>query len=56
MPFTNSPDDVGPVTEPAEQPVEVLEGTMRIHELSIETPSIVSYLQTIPAGKQTIAT
>jgi len=39
-------------TEPA---VEVLGTTMRIHELSIERPSIVAYLGKIAPEKQEIA-
>ena len=35
--------------------VEVLETTMLIHELCIERPAIVAYLQTISPSKQQIA-
>jgi hypothetical protein len=35
--------------------VHVLSDTMEIHELSIEHPAIVAYLQTIDPGKQEIA-
>ena len=35
--------------------MEVLETTMLIHELLIERPSIVAYLQTISPAKQQIA-
>jgi hypothetical protein len=35
--------------------VEVLSTTMRIHELSIERPSIIAYLKGIPTEKQSIA-
>ena len=35
--------------------MEVLATTMRIHELSIERPAIVAYLQRIPPDKQAIA-
>ena len=35
--------------------VQVLTDTMHIHELSIEHPAVVAYLQTIDPGKQEIA-
>ena len=35
--------------------VQVLTDTMHIHELSIEHPAVVAYLQTIDPGKQAIA-
>ena len=38
-----------------ERAVEVLDTTMRIHELSIERASIVAYLQKISPDKQEIA-
>ena len=40
---------------PTDRPVEVLGATMRIHELSIERPSIVAYLGKIAPEKQEIA-
>ena len=55
MSFTNSPETLGPVGDSIEQTVEVLATEMRIHDLCIERPSVIAYLQTIPAGKQTIA-
>jgi hypothetical protein len=39
----------------SERPVEVLETSMRIHDLSIERPAIVAYLRTIAPDKQEIA-
>jgi hypothetical protein len=53
--FTNSPETLGPIGDSADQAVEVLATEMHIRELCIERPSIIAYLQTIPAGKQTIA-
>ena len=50
-----SPDDFEPFATSPAQPVEVLATTMRIHELSIERPAIVAYLQRIPPDKQAIA-
>ena len=38
-----------------ERPVQVLATTMTIHELTIERPAIIAYLQNIPADKQEIA-
>lgn len=40
---------------PSERSVEVLATTTRIHDLSIERPAIVAYLQTIAPEKQEIA-
>jgi hypothetical protein len=48
-------DDLAPIAPSTEPPVEVLETSMRIHELLIERPAVVAYLQTIPAEKQTLA-
>src|SRR5439155_11022482 len=48
-------DDLAPIAASPEQPVEVLPTSMRIHELLIERPAIVAYLQTIPVDKQTVA-
>jgi hypothetical protein len=43
------------VTPTMGRPVEVVGTTMRIHELCIERPSIVSYLGKIAPEKQEIA-
>lgn len=51
---TNDPL-VAPIGQPTTRRVEVLERTMRIHDLSIERPDIVDYLAGIPADKQEIA-
>jgi hypothetical protein len=40
---------------PGEDAVEVSETSVRIHELNIERPAIVAYLQTIPPDKLEIA-
>ena len=39
----------------SERPVEVLETSMRIHDLSIERPAVVAYLRAIAPDKQEIA-
>jgi hypothetical protein len=49
-----SPSDAS-VTPGIGRPVEVVGTTMRIHELCIERPSIVSYLGKIAPEKQEIA-
>jgi hypothetical protein len=49
-----SPSDAS-VTPGMGRPVEVVGTTMRIHELCIERPSIVSYLGKIAPEKQEIA-
>ncbi len=48
-------EDVEPVVATTERPVQVLSTTMRIHDLSIDRPAIIAYLQNIPAEKQEIA-
>jgi hypothetical protein len=40
---------------PGEDAVEVSETSVRIHELNIERPAIVAYLQSIPPDKLAIA-
>jgi hypothetical protein len=47
--------ETAPVTEHRDRVLEVLSTSMRIHELCIERPSIIAYLQTISPEKQTIA-
>ena len=46
---------VATVTTVPDRAVEVLDTSMRIHELSIERASIVAYLQKISPEKQEIA-
>ena len=46
--------DVQPLAESSGN-VQVLSDEMHIHELSIEHPAVVAYLQTIDPGKQEIA-
>ena len=46
---------LAPMAAPTERPVQVLATTMTIHELTIERPAIIAYLQNIPADKQEIA-
>ena len=46
---------LAPMASSTERPVQVLATTMTIHELTIERPAIIAYLQNIPADKQEIA-
>lgn len=46
--------DIQPIAEPSGS-VQVLSDTTHIHELSLEQPAVVAYLQTIDPGKQEIA-
>jgi len=48
---------VAALTDPPipDRPVDVLETTMTIHELSIDRPSILKYLRSIAPDKQAIA-
>jgi hypothetical protein len=46
---------VATVTTVPDRAVEVLDTSMRIHELSIERASVVAYLQKISPEKQEIA-
>ena len=43
------------LTAPETGNEEILSDTVAIHELSIEHPAVVAYLQTIDPGKQEIA-
>jgi hypothetical protein len=52
---TIASEEITPVAAVADRPVEVLATTMLIHELCIERPSIIAYLQTISPEKQAIA-
>lgn len=46
---------LAPIAASTERPVQVLATTMTIHDLTIERPAIIAYLQNIPADKQEIA-
>ena len=48
-------EDVAPLAAAIDRTVEVLETSMRIHELSIERPAIIAYLKAIAPDKQAIA-
>ena len=48
-------DVIEPVAANTTRTVQVLSTTMRIHDLQIERPSIVAYLQSIVPEKQEIA-
>ena len=49
------PDAFEPVPPTVERSVEVLATTMRIHDLSIEKPAILAYLQNVAPDKYEIA-
>jgi hypothetical protein len=51
----NAAETIVAVGEPNDRNVQVTEREMRIHDLCIERPAIIAYLQTIPPSKQTIA-
>ena len=55
MERTNPAEAIVAVGEPNDQTVLVTEREMRIHDLCIERPAIIAYLQAIPPSKQTIA-
>lgn len=46
---------LAPIAASTERPVQVLATTMTIHDLTIERPAIIAYLQNIPVDKQEIA-
>ena len=52
---TNMHEDLAPIAVTTERPVQVLATSMTIHELTIERPAIIAYLQNIPTDKQEIA-
>ena len=52
---THEHEVLAPMAASTERPVQVLATTMTIHELTIERPAIIAYLQNIPADKQEIA-
>ena len=49
------PDDWVPLSASTAQPVEMRVTTMRIHDLKIERPGIIAYLQAIPSDKRALA-
>jgi len=51
----NAAETIVALGEPNDQTVLVTEREMRIHDLCIERPAIIAYLQSIPPSKQTIA-
>ena len=51
----NAHDELEPVAGTKETSVQVLSMRMRIHNVSIDRPAVVSYFKTIPADKQEIA-
>jgi hypothetical protein len=55
MSIMTEPEEAESVARSPERSVQVESTTMRIHDLSIDRPSIVAYLQNIPAEKQEIA-
>jgi len=55
MDETTSNDRCDPMTATVVSPIQVLSTTVRVHELTIERPAVVAYLQHIAAEKQEIA-
>jgi hypothetical protein len=55
MPDPNAYHELEPVAGTKETAVQVLSARIRIHNMSIERPSIVAYFKNIPADKQEIA-
>jgi hypothetical protein len=52
--MANTHHDIEPMASRSSS-VQVLSTTMQIHDLSIEQPAVVAYLQSIDPGKQEIA-
>jgi hypothetical protein len=48
-------EPVDAAAEPAERPVQVLATMVRIHDVSVERPDVVAYLEAIAPEKQEIA-
>jgi hypothetical protein len=44
-----------PIAAPIDRPVRVLATTIKIHELVINRPNVVAYLEGIPSSKHEIA-
>ena len=55
MSLSSPPQPVEPSAEPPEPSVQVLSTEMRIHELCIERPAVIAYMQAIPVDKRGIA-
>ena len=55
MASTSTHEILAPMAASTARPVQVLATSMTIHELTIERPAIIAYLQNIPADKQEIA-
>jgi hypothetical protein len=55
MPEPNEHAELSPVAGTKETSVQVLSMRIRIHDVSIERPTVVEYFKTIPADKQEIA-
>ena len=52
---THPPEPLDAAAEPAERAVQVLATMVRIHDVSIERPDVVVYLEAIAPEKQEIA-
>lgn len=52
---TEKQETLDRMPEPAEKSVQLLETTTKIHALSIDSPAVIAYLQTIPPEKREIA-
>jgi hypothetical protein len=55
MPSSDARDEIEPIAAHTERTVQVMATSMRIHDLSIDRPAIIAYLQRIPVDKQEIA-
>ena len=52
---TRAQDQADAGAEPSERAVQVLETMVRIHDVNIERPDVVAYLEAIAPEKQEIA-
>ena len=55
MPDPNAHDELEPVAGTKQTSVQVLSMRMRIHNVSIDRPAVVTYFRNIAADKQEIA-
>ena len=55
MELPDKAEELDPIAAPADKPSQLLGEVMKIHELRIERPTIIAYLQAIAPEKQEIA-
>jgi hypothetical protein len=48
-------DEFNPLAAPADSGIQVLPTSVNIHQLTIDRPKVVAYLQNIPSDKLAIA-